>query len=264
VNPRAALRADCARCAGLCCIALPLTKGADFALSKPAGRPCVHLGPDRGCAIHSRLVGSGFRGCAAYDCFGAGQHVVQVSFAGRAEPDGQMFAAFVTVQALHELLWYLTDALERPAVGGALADGLRAAYRRIESLGRSGTASLSRVDLAAERASIGAQLAQVSAVVGRDARSPRRDLQHADLAGGDLRAADLVGASLRGATLIGADLSRARLGEADLLGADLRGATLTGADLRTALFLTPTQLASARGDRSTRLPGWADRPAHWG
>ena len=50
---------------------------------------------------------------------------------------------------------------------------------------------------------------------------------------------------------------------ADLLGADLRGARLDGADLADALFLTPPQVASARGDRTTRLPAGLDAPAHW-
>ena len=73
----------------------------------------------------------------------------------------------------------------------------------------------------------------------------------------------LRGASLRGALLIGADLREADLRTADLLGADLRAADLRGADLRDCLFLTVPQLAAARGNAATRLPAWAERPAHW-
>jgi len=50
---------------------------------------------------------------------------------------------------------------------------------------------------------------------------------------------------------------------ADLTGADLRGANLGGADLRDSLFLTQSQVDSARGDGGTRLPGGIARPAHW-
>ena len=33
------LSGDCARCFGLCCVALPFTASADFARDKPAGTP---------------------------------------------------------------------------------------------------------------------------------------------------------------------------------------------------------------------------------
>ena len=69
--PRA-LRADCERCFGLCCVAPAFSASADFAIDKPAGHPCPHLRPDFRCGIHTDLRGRGFRGCAVYDCFGAG------------------------------------------------------------------------------------------------------------------------------------------------------------------------------------------------
>ncbi|CAO5185785.1 exported hypothetical protein [Frankia sp. AiPs1] len=71
------------------------------------------------------------------------------------------------------------------------------------------------------------------------------------------------GADLSGRLLLGADLRRADLRAADLRGADLRGADLRGADLRGTWFLTSMQLASARGDLSTRLSAGHDHPAHW-
>jgi hypothetical protein len=82
-EPRADLRADCAQCFGLCCVAPAFTASADFAITKPAGRPCPNLGVGFGCGIHDRLRDSGFGGCAVYDCFGAGQKVAQVTFGGR-------------------------------------------------------------------------------------------------------------------------------------------------------------------------------------
>ena len=47
------LTADCGRCFGLCCVALPFSRSADFAYDKPAGEPCVNLQPD------SRWIRSG-------------------------------------------------------------------------------------------------------------------------------------------------------------------------------------------------------------
>jgi uncharacterized protein YjbI with pentapeptide repeats len=50
---------------------------------------------------------------------------------------------------------------------------------------------------------------------------------------------------------------------ADVTGADLRGANLSGAHLASTLFLTQSQLESARGDHATTLPPARSRPASW-
>ena len=58
---RRELRADCSRCEGLCCGAPAFAGSADFAIDKPAGRPCPNLGPEFGCRIHQTLRDRGFR-----------------------------------------------------------------------------------------------------------------------------------------------------------------------------------------------------------
>ena len=80
---RLSLRADCERCFGLCCVAPAFSASADFAIDKDAGQACPHLQSDFRCGIHAHLRQRGFPGCTAYDCFGAGQKVAQVTFAGR-------------------------------------------------------------------------------------------------------------------------------------------------------------------------------------
>ena len=117
---RSTLRADCERCFGLCCVAPAFSTSADFAISKDAGHPCPNLQPDFRCGIHARLRQRGFPGCAVYDCFGAGQKVAQVTFGGqdwRRSPGiaEQMFRVFTIMRQLHELLWYLGEALTLPA-----------------------------------------------------------------------------------------------------------------------------------------------------
>ena len=74
-GPGLALRADCAQCVGLCCVAPAFAVSADFAIDKAAGQPCPNLQADFRCGIHAGLRDRGFRGCAVYDCFGAGQRV---------------------------------------------------------------------------------------------------------------------------------------------------------------------------------------------
>src|SRR3954469_1838604 len=123
------LRADCAQCAGLCCVALALTASADFAIDKAAGEPCPNLKHDFRCGIHARLRDGGFPGCTVYDCFGAGQKVTQVTLGGgdwrqAADSGAQMFEVFAVVRLLHELLWYLTEAVE---LAPSLNDALRSA-----------------------------------------------------------------------------------------------------------------------------------------
>ena len=93
------LAADCARCVGLCCVAPAFVASSDFAFSKPAGVACRHLAADASCSIHDRLIPSGFPGCVAYDCFGAGQRVVALF--GGGERSARMLTAYETVRQLH-------------------------------------------------------------------------------------------------------------------------------------------------------------------
>ncbi|SFS81026.1 Uncharacterized protein YjbI, contains pentapeptide repeats [Saccharopolyspora flava] len=259
------LQADCARCFGLCCVALPFSASRDFAVDKPAGTPCHHLAGDFSCGIHSRLREEGFAGCTVFDCFGAGQHLSQHTFGGvswREAPEsaGAMFAALPVMRGLHELLWYLRDALDREETA-PLHARLEQRRREVEELTDSPAATLRRVDLAVERARTGDLLGEASQLV----RGPHSGPEHrgADLMGARLRRADLRAANLRGALLIAADARHADLRWADLLGTDLRDTDVRGADLTDALFLTPPQVAAARGDETTLLPTGMERPAHW-
>jgi uncharacterized protein YjbI with pentapeptide repeats len=269
VPGRPDLRADCARCFGLCCVVPAFSVSADFAIDKAAGQPCPHLGPGFGCGIHRQLRQRGFPGCAAYDCFGAGQKVAQVTFGGqdwRQAPHTarQMFAAFTVMRQLHELLWYLTEALALPAARPLYGE-LRRALEQTERLSGSRPDALVALDVDSGRRHANALLVRASelARAGLGPPGSRADHRGADLTGADLSGASLRGASLRGARLIGADLAGADLTGADLTGADLRAADLSGADLAGAIFLTQSQLDAARGDAGTALPASLARPAHW-
>lgn len=87
---------------------LPFRSADGFGADKPGGTPCSHLRSDDLCGIHDRLSVSGWPGCAAYDCRGAGQQVTQVTYAGRSwrELDNlpETAAVFSVMRVLHELL----------------------------------------------------------------------------------------------------------------------------------------------------------------
>jgi uncharacterized protein YjbI with pentapeptide repeats len=265
VDRRLALVADCSSCFGLCCVALAFERSADFPIDKRPGEPCVNLQQDFRCGIHSRLREEGFRGSAVYDCFGAGQQVAQVTFEGvnwRDAPDrsAEMFAVLPIMKQLHEMLWYLAEALTLP-VAELLWPELERAYAATGALTRMDADTLAALDLPGHRREVDPLLQRTSELVRADHHGPEH--RGADLIGATLAGADLRGADLRGALLIAADLRGADLRQADLIGADLRDADLRAADLTGSLFLTHGQVNAARGDALTTLPAALARPAHW-
>ena len=240
-----ALSSDCSRCFGLCCVLLPFAAESGFGIDKPSGTPCLNLLPDDGCGIHDTLRQDGWPGCTVFECFGAGQQVSQVTYAGVSwrEHDnlGEMAAVLSLMRQLHEMLVHLGEVDRRspdPATGPV--------RKEIELLTAAEPEPLLLVDVDDLHQRVGELLADASDRVRR--RWPARaDRTRADLAGrrlpDDLRGADLD--------------------DVDLLGADLRDADVRGCDLSSALFLTQPQVNAARGDARTRLPASLSRPGHW-
>ena len=261
------LRADCSRCRALCCVAPAFTRSADFAIDKPAGVPCPHLAAGFACEIHSALRPSGFAGCAAYDCFGAGQRVCTETLPGVDWREGpaaaqSLFDAFAAMRRLHQLLWYLADALGRPAAA-PLRTELIAARDATERLAAASADELIAADHDAHHRSAEALLDRAAHLVRVQEQGDGRALAGADMIGADLRGADLRGADLRRAYLIGARLQGADLTGANVMGVDLRGADVRAARLEEALYLTQSQVNAASGDGRTRLPAAVMRPGHW-
>lgn len=272
---RSNLRPDCGNCFGLCCVALPFAASADFAIEKGAGKPCPNLQSDYRCSIHEKLRQQGFKGCTAFDCFGAGQKVSQVTFGGVSWHEGpemakEMFEVFPIMLQLHEMLWYLNEALTIKATL-PIQEALCSALDQTERLTQLSPNALMDLDIPSHRIEVNALLIKTSELVWKESqqqqkgsrKSKRIDRRGADLMGANLSGADLRGANLRGAYLIAADLRDADLRAADFIGADLRDADLSGADLAGSVFLTQAQISSAKGDARTKLPHLLSRPSHW-
>lgn len=270
------LRADCGDCFGLCCVALYFSASEGFPGDKDAGQPCLCLQPDFRCGVHESLGERGLKGCLAFDCFGAGQKVSQVSFGGRdwrqvPASATQMFQVFLIMRQLHELLWYLTEALTLQPVR-SIHGALRSMLDETERHTHLSLDAIVELDVAGHRADVNTLLLKASELVraeacrGQKAHSGRRKTfgRGADLIGADLRKIDLRGANLRGACLIAADLRGTDLSGTDFIGADFRDADLRGADLSRGIFLTQGQLNAAKGDAGAKLPPSLMRPTHWG
>lgn len=265
---------QCKNCFGLCCIALYFSKTDGFPADKPAGSPCANLNSDYRCKIHNQLGRLGMKGCMAYECFGAGQQVSQVTYTGqswREQPSAAatMFDVFVIVRQLNEMCWYLTEALSyEPEV--FFREKLLNALHETEGLTDSAPDALLELDIALHREKIGALLKRASEQIrdvlrkSMNMEKERTRTPHGDsLLGKDLRKKELRCADLRGAFLIAANLEGCNLTGTDFLGADFRDTNIKGADLSKSLFLSQPQINAAKGDSNTKLPTVLFRPANW-
>ncbi|HAM80173.1 pentapeptide repeat-containing protein [Ornithinibacillus bavariensis] len=264
------LKSDCKNCFGLCCVALPFGKSADFPYSKEGGIPCQNLCSNNSCAIHDLLRERGFRGCVSYECFGAGQHVSQFIYKGEdwrrdSGYAGEMFAVFPLIQQLHEMLWYLKQALSLKEAESFKAD-LQEIYEETVDLTRRKPKEILEINLAAHRSNVNVLLVKVSEIYRKDihSHSNKREIKKdSDFIGKSLYGRRLQGEDFRGKIMIESNLSYCDLSKADFIGADLRNADLRSADLTDALFLTQSQINSAIGDIHTKLPSYLEMPSHW-
>jgi uncharacterized protein YjbI with pentapeptide repeats len=269
------LRIDCEKCFGLCCTALYFSASEGFPTNKDAGKPCINLQSDFTCSVHKSLRKKGLKGCIAYDCFGAGQKVAQVTCGGcdwKQAPESakQMFEAFLIMRQLHEMLWYLTEAFILQT-DLDIKEKISFLLENTERLTLLDIDSLLAVDVEAHRTKVNVLLKNTSKLVRTKYRSrkctPSRkrnaNFSSLDYFGADLRKTNLRGADLRGACLIAANLRGVDLSGADLIGADLRDADLSGANLINSIFLTQSQINTAKGDSCTNLPKMLVRPTYW-
>lgn len=267
------LKVDCKNCFGLCCIALYFSASEGFPTNKEAGKPCINLKSDFTCSVHNNLRKKGLKGCTAYDCFGAGQKVAQITFKGQnwnknPENAEKMFESFLVMRQLHEMLWYLTQAYIMHTDLN-IKEEINLLIQETELLTLADVNVLLSIDITAHRSKVNMLLKSTSEQIRVRAKSEKSlaakktNPSRKDYFGSDLRKTNLRGADLRGACLIAANLSGVDLSYADLIGADLRDANLCGANLTNSIFLTQAQINSAKGDSHTKLPSMIVHPSYW-
>ncbi len=259
------LKPDCEKCFGLCCVALYFSTHDGFPTNKKAGTPCPNLDIDFRCKVHAKLTKLGLKGCIGYECFGAGQQVSQNSFSGqdwRQNPPSAnlMFEVFSIMRQLHELCWYLRDALLLK-IAASMQKEIETALQETEQITQLAPQLLKEFDITAHCEKVSILLASVSGLVRNDTN--HKSQQSKDLFGKDLRKMNLRNANLRGSCLIAANLEGMDLSGADFIGADLRDTNIRGADLSKSIFLTQFQINVARGNAKTKLPQGLSRPFSW-
>ena len=134
-------RSDCTRCAALCCIAYPSQDMPGFAAAKDAGEACPKLANDGRCTIYADRADQGFAGCIRFECFGAGQHVVQNLFAGNDWRNdqallGPMVDAFLAMRPVADLN-FLAQRAHEMTDKAELRDKATVLAERLENVAQS-------------------------------------------------------------------------------------------------------------------------------
>ena len=259
------LSIDCSKCCGLCCIALYFSKSEGFPTDKDAGKPCINLMSDFRCSIHSKLVDCKMKGCLAYDCFGAGQLVTNTIYKGndwksKPEISEQMFRVFLVVWQLHQLLWYLAEALSLVADKKIICDinSLITEYEEIIALSPD---NILKLDIESYKLKVNQILKNVTKLVCIESNNENN--KTVDYIGKNFKKQNLDGKDFSMTLLIAANLEGCSLHRASFLGADLRDANIKNTDLSKSIFLTQGQINSAKGNKNTILPKYLSLPTTW-
>lgn len=258
------LKINCEKCTGLCCVALYYIKTDGFPANKEIGVPCKHLMRDFRCAIHASLARKNLRGCLAYDCFGAGQKVTElyssyVTWKSNSEKAEEIFEVFQIVFQLHQMAWYLFEAL-RFMTEKLLTENIEALLLENEQLSNQSPEAILRLDIEEYRSRVNQALEQTIKII---AIGSFPNIQKKDFLGRNFKRANLDGFDFSTALLIAANLEGCSLRRTIFLGADMRDANIKNTDLSACIFLTQMQLNGAKGNKNTKLPKNLLRPVSW-
>ena len=261
------IKIDCSKCFGLCCVALYFSKLDGFPANKVAGSPCKHLQSDFGCDIHSELRNKGLKGCTSYDCFGAGQKIAQITYRGKSWISSpklakQMYEAFLVMRQLHEMLWYLTEAVTLENIV-SIKESLQSMIEEIKQMTLLKPEAILKIDIESHRTQVNILLKEAYKLNRQDKKSIQKTSFEKMLIGKDLRKANLKEADLSGAMMIAANLKECDLSGALLIGVDMRDADIICSNLSKSIFLTQAQINTAKGNQFTKLPSRLDRPSYW-
>lgn len=263
------LKIDCSKCFGFCCVALYFSTMDNFPEDKIAGQPCKNLKKDFTCKIHKDLSKNNLKGCINYDCFGAGQKVAQhiyenINWQNSPQKSQEMYDVFIVVKNLQEMIWYLYDSFTFTE-NEDMRKRINQMIKETESLTKLCASEILKINVEEHRTKVNYLLKKVRENVIKKISSKRKKDEPLgfDFIGKDLRNKDLIGSNLIGALLIGSNLQNMDLSGAIVIGSDMRDADIRGCNLENTMYLTQSQINSARGNSKTKLPIFIERPAYW-
>ncbi len=262
-NMMTALKIDCKECKGLCCVALYCMKTDGFPMDKEAGKPCRHLASDFRCEIHSKLGDQNYKGCLAYDCFGAGQKTTKICYPDTWKTDtrqaNRIFNVFELVFQLHQMLWYLMEAFTLTSDKNLKAT-IDALIIENEQMLSASLDDLPELNVTKYRTKVNDVLKQITALVlGNSSKGKHRT----EYLGQDFKRANLDKRDFSMSLMIAANLEGCSLKKTNFLGTDMRDANLKNTDLSESIFLTQMQINSTKGNLNTKIPSYLSRPATW-
>lgn len=258
------LKIDCKECSGLCCVALYCMKTDGFPMDKEAGKPCRHLASDFRCEIHSELGTQNYKGCLAYDCFGAGPKTTQLCYPDSTwktdtQQANKIFHVFKLVFQLHQMLWYLMEAFALTSNKNLKAT-IDALIIENEQMIMASSDDLSELNVIKYRTKVNDVLKQISALVlGSSSKGKHRT----DYFGHDFKKVNLDKKDFSMSLMIAANLEGCSLKNTNFLGADMRDANIKNTDLSESIFLTQMQINSTKGNLNTKIPSYLSRPVTW-
>lgn len=259
-------KSECSKCSGLCCTALFFSKLDGFPENKVAGKPCINLQKDYKCRIHKNLEKNNMRGCIGYDCFGAGQKVIQHIYNGHGlyeTPDKaqEIFDVFIVMFQLCQIGYFLAEAMTIKGAE-AIRKDLEKLYKENRLMCEKSPEEILSADMDKYRDRVNVYLKKASSLM-KDHHGFNNKKCPRDFMGKNYKNKDITGFDLSTKLLIAADFQNCDFSGVNLLGADTRDTNFSGGDLREAVFLTQGQINAARGDRNTRLPQHLSYPVTW-
>lgn len=258
-----AMKADCQRCCGLCCVSLHFAKSEGFPENKRAGLPCTQLTESHRCRIHAKLKQQKMKGCIGYDCFGAGQRVTQDLYDDHAWNDDtvstkEMFDVFHNVYQLYQIRFFLLEALYINT-SVHTQEELQKCLLVNEEICNASPSLIVTYPIDTYRDNVNHLL---KAVCKTHCKGSNQNDAHVYL-GRVYKGKDLSNHDFSMKLLLAADFTNCIFHGAVFLGADTRDTNFCNADLRQALFLSQGQVNSAKGNAKTKLPEHLHRPVTW-
>lgn len=256
------LRIDCAKCSGLCCVALYCSKTDGFPENKEDGVPCKHLQSNFQCDRHAQLVKKNMKGCLIYECVGAGQKVTKMyaesgNWKTNPKQSKEIYEVFLIVHQLHQMLWYLAQALG-VTTDDKLANEIGLLIQENEQITSQGPGILQSYDLEGYRTKVNKILRTLT-----EKQAKGSNEQNKNYFGKNLKGKNLEGKDFSRALMIASNLEHCNLRGANFLGADMRDMNLKNANLSESLFLTQMQINSAKGNKMTNIPSYLVHPSTW-